>query len=191
MQKPDNFLTEEELRNYGFKRVGRNVKISRKASVYTPELIELGDNVRIDDFCAISGRIVFGNFVHITVFCLLAGGPEGIFFGDFTTLAYRCTVFTRSDDYTGLTLANSTVPEKYRFETISLPVYIKKHAIVGANSVVFPGAHIEEGVSIGACSLVTKATEPWGIYFGVPAERKRERSKNLLVQEKELLAEWQ
>jgi len=184
-----NFYTSDELSVLGIKRMGANLKISKKASLYNCEQMEFGDNVRIDDFCVLSGKLVFGSHIHITCFCLLAGGDEGIYFEDFTTLAYRCTVFTRSDDYGGETLVNSTIPEKYRYNTVKNPIFIKKHGIVGANSIIFPGADIEEGVSVGAGSLVLKRTEPWGIYFGVPAERKRDRDMGLLEQEKIFLAE--
>jgi len=39
---------------------------------------------------------------------------------------------------------------------------------------------LAEGTSVGAFSLVTKPTKPWGIYYGVPAKRKKERSRRLL-----------
>ena len=49
------YLTEFELKEMGFKRLGKNVKISDKASIYNADQIEIGDNSRIDDFCVISG----------------------------------------------------------------------------------------------------------------------------------------
>ena len=45
---------------------------------------------------------------------------------------------------------------------------------------VLPGVSLAEGTSVGASSLVTKCTEPWGIYYGVPAKFRRSRSKNIL-----------
>jgi acetyltransferase-like isoleucine patch superfamily enzyme len=185
----NNFYTPDELNALGFKKFGFNLKISKKASLYNCDLMEFGDNVRIDDFCVLSGKLVFGNNIHITAFCLLAGGDEGIFFDSFTTLAYRSCVFTRSDDYSGETLANSTIPEKFRNRTIKKSVNFEKHAIVGAGSIVLPGAHIREGVSVGASSLVIKPTEPWGVYVGVPAARIKNRKKELLEQEKLYLSE--
>ena len=179
--------TEQELRDLGVKSLGKNVQISKKASLYGCENMVFGNNVRIDDFCVISGKLVFGSYVHITPYCLVAGGDEGVFFDDFTTLAYRCTVFTRSDDYSGDTITNSMIPEEYRYKTIKEPVYIKKHAIAGAGSIIFPGCHLEEGVSLGANSLLIKPTEPWGMYVGSPAKRIKDRSKKLLEQEADFL----
>jgi len=185
----DNYYSVDELREFGVTKIGKNLKISRKASLYNCSRMEFGDYVRIDDFCVLSGKLVFGNHIHIAPFCLVAGANEGVYFGDFSGLAYRVSIFTRSDDYSGTTLTNPTVPEKYRHATIKASINIGKHAIIGANTVVFPGAHIAEGCSIGAQALVTKPTEAWGVYAGAPAVRRKDRLKDLLNQEKLLLIE--
>ena len=49
-----------------WKAFGENVLISRKASLYSPQTISLGNKVRIDEFCILSGLIEIGNFVHIS-----------------------------------------------------------------------------------------------------------------------------
>ena len=180
------YYTKEELENLGFKYIGKNVKISDKASIYNCEQIEIGDNSRIDDFCIISGKIRIGRNVHITPTCLVAGGREGIVFEDFTTIAYGVQVFTQSDDYSGKTMCNSTIPKEYK-EEIFQEVILKKHTIVGAGSIIMPGVILEDGTSIGAMSLVLKSTEPWGIYVGNPAKRFKDRKKDLLELEKEYL----
>lgn len=82
------YYTDEELKNFGFKFVGKNVKISDKASIYNFDQISIGDNSRIDDFCVISGKVKIGRNVHITPMCLIAGGEKGVICDDFVTLAY-------------------------------------------------------------------------------------------------------
>ncbi len=73
----NSFYSEEELSHVGFKSYGRNVLVSRKASIYGASEISLGDNVRIDDFCILSGRISFGNNIHLAAYSALWGGnPE-------------------------------------------------------------------------------------------------------------------
>ena len=67
------YYTQAQLEGMGFKSLGKNVKISTKASVYNCEQMEIGDNSRIDDFCVLSGKIKIGKFVHVAPFCLLAG----------------------------------------------------------------------------------------------------------------------
>lgn len=173
------YYSDAELNNLGFKFVGKNVKISNKASIYNFAQIEINDNSRIDDFCIVSGKIKIGKNVHITPMCLVAGGEKGIIFEDFTTIAYGVKVFTQSDDYSGKTMTNSTIPKEYKNEFMK-EVILKKYSIVGTQSVIMPGVILEEGTSIGAMSLVLKSTEPWGIYIGNPAKKMKNREKDLL-----------
>lgn len=180
------YYTQEQLEEFGFKYLGKNVKISDRASIYNCDQIEIGDNSRIDDFCVISGRVVIGRFCHITPMCLVAGGIPGVFMSDFTTLAYGVKVFSQSDDYSGKTLTNSLIPQEYKNE-IFKPVHLHKHVIVGANAVIFPGADIAEGCAIGAAATVLASTESWGIYVGNPAKRIKDRKQDMLALEKEFL----
>lgn len=177
------WLSKEQLEQLSFKYLGKNVKISDRAALHNTELWEVGDNVRIDDFCVVSGKVTFGRNVHIAVFCNIAGGTEGITFDDFSGLAYGCHVFSQSDDYTGLTLTNPTVPTEYKKERKE-KIYIGKHCIVGTNSLIFPGVVMGEGCSLGAMSMLTKSTEPWFVYFGVPAKKLKKRKTNILEIEK-------
>ena len=173
------YYTNEQLKELGFKYIGKNVKISDKASIYNYNKIEIGDNSRIDDFCVISGNIKIGRNVHITPMCLAAGGEKGITFEDFTTIAYGVQVFTQSDDYSGKTMTNSTIPKEYKNEFMQ-EVILKRYSIVGAGSIIMPGVILAEGTSIGAMSLVLKSTEAWGIYIGNPSKRLKDRKKDLL-----------
>jgi len=182
------YYTSTELENMNFLSLGKNVKISNNASIYNCEKIEIGDNSRIDDFCVISGNIKIGRNVHIAPFCLVAGGEEGITFEDFSGLAYQVQVFTQSDDYSGKTMTNPTVPPKYKNE-VKKEIIVKKHSIVGAGSIVLPGVILAEGTSIGAMSLVRKSTESWSIYLGNPAKRLKSRNEDLLKLEKLYLNE--
>lgn len=67
-------------------------------------------------------------------------------------------------------------------------VYMGKHAIVGSGSVVLPGVTLEEGVAVGALSLVHKRCEAFGIYAGNPARRIKERKRDLLELEQRFMA---
>ena len=162
-----------------FKSLGVNVKISDKASIYNCDLMEIGDHSRIDDFCVISGKVKIGRNVHIAIFCNVAGGEKGILLDDFSGLAYGCHVITQSDDYSGKTLTNPTVPDEFKLEK-KAAVVISRHSIIGTGSVVLPGVVLGEGTSVGALSMITKSTDAWSIYFGSPAKRIKSRSKELL-----------
>jgi galactoside O-acetyltransferase len=66
-------------------------------------------------------------------------------------------------------------------------VHIGKHAIIGSNTVVLPKVNIPIGCSVGAMSMVTKSLEEWGVYFGCPVKRLKNRSKKLLELETKFL----
>ncbi len=182
-----SFYEREELEKIGFKKLGDNVLISKKASIYTPERIEIGNNVRIDDFCLLSGVIIIGNHVHIAPFSSLVAGNEGIVMEDFSGLSSKVSVYAVSDDYSGEYMTNPTVPAEYTNVTGGR-VTIEKHSIIGASCVILPGITVREGSSCGSMTLVNKSTEPWSINVGIPAKKVSERSKRLLELE-ELLNE--
>src|SRR5690606_36356840 len=108
------FYSDQELKELGFLKIGKNVKVSTRCAVYRPEEIEIGDNSRIDDFCLLSGRIIIGKNVHLAAYSNLSAGECSITFQDFSGLAYGCHVFTGSDDYSGRTLTNPTIPLEYK-----------------------------------------------------------------------------
>jgi len=180
------YYSENELLTLGFKSVGKNVKISDKASIYNHDQIEIGDYSRIDDFCVVSGKVNIGRNVHFAPFCLVAGGEKGIIFEDFSGLAYGVQIFTQSDDYSGKTLTNPTIPDHYKTES-KKEVLIGKHSIIGASSIVMPGVILSEGTSVGAMSLIRKNTESWSIYLGDPAKKIKNRKKDLLKLEQTYL----
>jgi acetyltransferase-like isoleucine patch superfamily enzyme len=176
------YLTERDLRRLRLKHLGKNVRISSRASIYEPDLISIGDHSRIDDFCVVSGNVTIGRNVHFPVFCNVAGGEPGITIEDFSCLAYGVHVLAQSDDYSGRSLTNSTVPDMYKCE-IKEPVRVCRHCIVGTGSVIMPGVVLAEGTAVGAMTLVRESTEPWSIYVGIPARRIRARSRDLLLLE--------
>lgn len=181
-------LSESQLKKIGFKKLGKNVKISDRASIYSPHLIELGDNIRIDDFCIISpGSLLrIGNYVHIACFCSLIG-KEKIVLDDFSGLSSRVSIYSSTDDYRGEFLTNPTVPNSYT-NVQSSPVTLKKHVIVGSSSVILPGVTINEGAAIGALTLVNKDVPAWEIWVGTPIHKLKDRKKQLLDQEWKLLS---
>lgn len=186
----NNFYTQKELRDIGFKSIGEDVLISSKCSIFRPENMVIGNHVRIDDFCLLSGHITLGNYVHIAAYSAFFGGQSAITMDDFSGLAYRCTVVASTDDYSGNHLTNPEVDFEYRKITRA-PVHIGKHVVIGTGSVVLPGVDLGEGCSFGAMSLVTKNTEPWGIYVGAPCKRIKERSRKMLELEQIFLEKEQ
>jgi galactoside O-acetyltransferase len=165
-----------------FAQVGQDVQIWPQAKIISPEVISIGDSVIVDDFVLLMGgrSTILGSFIHISSFTSVIGGGE-LVMEDFTTVSSGIRLFTGTDDFLGGSLVNSAVPHPYRLP-IRTFVHIKKHAVVGANSVVLPGVTIGEGVAIGANSLVNKDCEPWTIYYGSPAKPMRSRPKEKILE---------
>ncbi|MFB2721703.1 acyltransferase [Shewanella xiamenensis] len=175
------YLTRNELEKMGFASIGEAVFISDKASIYGADRITLGNNIRIDDFCVLSagvGGIVIGDYVHIAVFSLLIGAGK-IVLSDYSTLSSRVSVYSSSDDYSGEYMTNPTVPAEFTNVNHG-DVLIGKHVVIGSGSVILPESIINDGVAVGALSLVNKICNEFGIYAGVPVIRIKERKRNLL-----------
>lgn len=147
----DEYLSPGALLEIGFKSVGRNPRVSVKCSFYGIDG-DLGDNVRIDDFCVLKGKLHIGSFVHIASFGLVSGAHDRITIGDFVSLAARCTVLTGSDDYGASESLNNSEYAK----VIKGPVSIGLGTIVGAGSLILPNVDIGVGVSIGAHCIIDK-----------------------------------
>ncbi len=190
MTAPDanaDFLSDDELRSLGFAEIGSDVRLSRRASIRGTSRIRIGSHVRIDDFAVLSagaGGIAIGSNVHIAVFVSLIGSAN-ITIGDFAGLSSRVAVLSSSDDFDGRHLTGPTVPASLT-RVVSEPVAIGRHAVIGAGSVVLPGASIGDGSAVGALSLVKGPLPPFAICAGIPARKIGERSRDLLQLEASL-----
>lgn len=169
--------------------VGKNVTISPRAVIYGGENLVIGDNVRIDDFCVLScgGGLTIGNYIHIACYTALYAG-HGMEIGDFTGISAHCAFYTASDDYSGETMNNPMIPEKYKRVTVG-KLTIGRHCLIGHNVTIMPGLSIGDGVSIGAKSFVNRDCNPWTIYAGIPAKNIMGRRQGCLKLEQEFLQE--
>ena len=93
MMVQSSFYSDEELLSMGFKSIGKGCMISRKASFYGVGRMSIGNNVRIDDFCILSGSITLANNIHISAYVALYGA-EGIEFEDYTGISARSTIYS-------------------------------------------------------------------------------------------------
>lgn len=184
------YYEEGELRGFGFKAVGRHVRIAKSCTIIGLNNIEIGDHVRIDGYCTLiasgEGRVRLGSYIHIAGYCGLYAG-HGLTMADFSGLSRGVSIYTGSDDYSGHYLTNPTVPARYTGVKAGA-VSLGRHVIVGTGTVLLPRVEIGEGSAVGAMSLVSKALESWGVYSGCPARRIKARVKDLLKLEAEFLA---
>ncbi len=184
-----SFYSEEELSKLNLKSYGKNVLISKNACIYSPENISIGNNVRIDDFCILSGKIEIKDYVHISAGVMLFGSSYGIYISNYCGISSRSIVYAASDDYSGNCMVNSTIPDEYR-NVICGPVVLKDLVQVGAGCVVMPNITLEKGSAIGAMSFVNKSIPEFTIYAGIPARYIKERKHTLEDLSKDLESKY-
>lgn len=179
--KYDPYAYQQHLREYGIK-IGENCMISPMVSFYGHENIEIGNNVRIDDFCVISagkGKIKIGDNIHISIYTSLQGAGY-IEIGDFSTISSRVSIYSSNDDYSGKTMTNPMIPSEYT-GVEHKDVIIKDHVIIGSGSVILPGVTIGNSCAIGALSLVKTNLSDFGIYAGAPIKYINKRDTTHLA----------
>jgi galactoside O-acetyltransferase len=165
----------------GLSSFGEGVLIDHTAQLLAPERIEIGSHVRIDAFTVISagvGGIEIGDYVHVGALSFVAGADR-IRLEDFSGLSIRTTVLSSDEDYTGGAMTNPTVPDELR-NVHSAPVTIEEHAIVGAGSLVLPGATLGMGCAVGALSVVKRDVPPRAVVVGPKATVVGERRDGFL-----------
>lgn len=140
--------------------------------------ISLGEGSRVDAFVTITGTVIVGRRVHISAGACIFG-TGGVVIDDYSAISAGVKVFTATEDLSGEWLCNPCSP-KDRRRPIEAPIRIGKHCVVGANSVLLPGAELKDGACVGALSLVKRPLMGWTIYAGVPAKFIRRRSRRAL-----------
>lgn len=152
-----------------FKKQGIDLFIANTAIIKHPSDIILGNHVAIDHYVYLSTSAEIGDYVHIAPSVSIIGGKDSVLqMGEFSGIAANCTIVCGSDDFTKGML-NPQVPIKYRQPKLGF-VTFEPFSCVGVNCTVMPNVTLAEGSVVGAGSVVTKNTEPWGIYIGSPAK---------------------
>ena len=168
--------------------VGEDVFISADVEIRRPQLISVGNHVAIDSgfYCTVGAEI--GDYIHIGPYVTVVGGSEGrLRMSHFSSIAAGSRLICASDEHLGYGLPGPTIPKEYQDRIITAPVVFEMFANVAASVVILPGVTLAEGSMVGACSLVTKSTEPWTIYYGIPARPVKARpSERMLAAAKAL-----
>jgi acetyltransferase-like isoleucine patch superfamily enzyme len=160
------FYSKKKLVSLGCKKIGRNCLISNKVSIYSKE-ISLGDNVRLDDYVTLKGNITIKNNVHIAKGCTLSGGDKGIFIDELTAISNYVQLFTVSDDYFAPHITSAVMNRDLKKKYLKLynkGIFIGKNVLIGAMTVILPGAVISNYSSVGALSVVNIKINQ-GLYY--------------------------
>jgi acetyltransferase-like isoleucine patch superfamily enzyme len=174
----------EEFDISRLKHTGKDVLISARVDIKRPHLISIGNHVAIDSGFYISTGAELGDYIHIAPYVCIIGGEKGFLkMGHFTNISAGGRIICGSDEFMGAGLITAPgLPEEFRDNLIIKPVIFENFVNTGANITILPGVTLAEGSVIGACSLVTKNTEPWTIYTGIPARPIKTRNRDKMIE---------
>lgn len=154
-------------------RIALSARVSRSAVIHAQYggHIEVGDGCEIEEFALIKsygGSIVIGEGCFVGPGCILYG-HGGLRIGRYVKIAGQCVI----------------IPSNHRFDNIDQSIFlqgedsrgvvIEDDVWLGAGVRVLDGVTIGYGSVIGAGAVVTRNTEPYGVYVGVPATKIRSR----------------
>jgi galactoside O-acetyltransferase len=166
------FLSKRDLRRIGFRGFGEDCKIDPSVRFLDASNIILGSGVRIDAFSVLSaggGLIEVGDKVHISHSVRIYGGG-GVTLGFASGVSSGCAIYSQTDDFVSGHLAHPTIPIELR-QVFAKEVNIGDFCIIGANSVILPGAEMGRGAAVGALSLLKQEVQALEIFAGSPAKR--------------------
>ena len=113
-------------------------------------------------------KVSLGDNSVINWGCVFDGRKHPITLGENVSIGPDATVLTLGHD-----------PRSSQFEDKGGPVVIEDHCWIAYGTTILPGVTMAKGSVLGAGSVLTKSTEPYGIYAGVPAVKVGERPADL------------
>lgn len=154
---------------------GQGVKVYEHCTILKPEVIRLGDGVRIDAMARIEGGlgVDIGENVHIGSGSKLNIGGGELIFGAHSGCSVNVVIATGNPDLSYKLISAAEAPEDCH--VIKHKTVIGQYVVIFAGAILCPGVTIGDGAIIGAGAVVTKDVEPWAIVAGVPAIKIGER----------------
>lgn len=119
---------------------------------------------KLDKYVHIGARSVIGGFEHPTDRLSMSG------------------LFWGQNSY----LLGTTVATNFKYQNVkpsNRQTVIESDVWVAANCVVLPGRHLSVGTVLGSGAVLTRDTEPYGIYVGNPARCVRFRFDSNVIAE--------
>src|SRR3990167_5532030 len=135
------------LRDYVYYGLPASTLVHKSANIATTQL-KCGKHCRIDAFVTITGDVTLGDYVHIGVGACLFG-THGITIGEGASISPGAKIFSASEDVGSELVSN---PQVMNRDFLHGAVTVGRLAVVGANSVVLPGAFIGSEIVVGAMS---------------------------------------
>lgn len=116
-------------------------------------------------------KVSIGENAAVNWGCVFDGRRFPIQIGKNVSLGPEATILTLGHD-----------PRSTDFSDKGGPVNVGDYCWIAYRATVLPGITLAEGTVLGAGSLLTRDTEPYGIYAGVPAVKCGERPRELHYQ---------
>jgi acetyltransferase-like isoleucine patch superfamily enzyme len=161
---------------------GEDVFVSANVEIRRPHLVRLGSHIAIDSGFYCTTAALLGDYVHVGPYVTVIGGATArLEMAGFNTIGAGSRILCASDEFLGAGLVGMSPPE-FRDNVCVEPVIFEAFASTGTNVVVHPGVTLAQGSVIGSCSLVTRSTEPWMIYRGVPARPWKKRPREKMIE---------
>lgn len=162
---------------------GEDVFISANVEIRRPQLVQVGSHVAIDSGFYLTTAAHIGDHVHLAPYLTVIGGPQSCFVAeDFVGVGAGSRFVCGSDNFMGDDGIPGLVPDEYRGSLNLTTIRCCRFVVLGTNTVVMPGVTLGEGSITGACSLVTKDTEPWTVNIGVPARPVKVRPRDIILE---------
>jgi acetyltransferase-like isoleucine patch superfamily enzyme len=159
----DLYLVNIKWKNYTF---GKNFHAGRNVVIWGKDTIEIGDNCYIGRNSQIECNVKIGNDVLIANNVAFVGRYDHNYQQIGKSIRFSSQI--RDHDYTWKELDQIT--------TVGNDVWI------GYGTIILSGVNIMDGSIIAAGSVITKDTEPYSIYAGVPAKKISNRFNSISEQ---------
>lgn len=153
--------------------IGKFLIIERNVSLN----IMYGGTITIGDYCELrrgaqllsyGGNITIGHHSSINPYTVVYG-QGNICIGNYVRIAAHCTLIPSNHIYT-----DTSIPI-CKQGLLNRGIIIEDDVWIGTGVRVLDGVVIATGCIIGAGSVVTHSTEPYGIYVGIPARKIKSR----------------
>lgn len=127
-------------------KIGKGSRILMGAKIQGPNGISIGDHTYINSCCHLDGR-------------------GGLSIGNNVNISNYSIIISASHDMKSSSFAYRTGE-----------VYISDYCWIGTHAIILDRSTLEEGVVLGAGSVLKGSTEKMSVYSGVPAKFVKERN---------------
>lgn len=136
--------------------------ISPLSIVKLKSMKKLGKKFHLSAYCRLGGKLRTGDYVYFGYNCYVYGTVE---IGNYVMIAPNVVIAGGSHGF-----FRNGIPMIFQDSPPDKKVIIKDDVWIGANSVILPGVVINNGVVVGAGSVVTKEIPEYAIDVGNPAK---------------------